>query len=248
MKPLLILRLVRIFFHIAAGMATCGLVFPWIGHQRRNAHIRRWSRRLLAICNVTVEHSAGASEALEHAMIVSNHVSWLDIFVIDALHPCHFVAKAEIRAWPMLGWLAQQAGTVFISRGSKRDLRHIFKGLVQRLQSGQRVGVFPEGTTSAQGGLLAFHANLFEAAIDAKVPVQPFALSYVDAAGRLHPSVDFIGDMTFAASLMAILGGPPVRARLVCLPAISTMGAHRREVAQAAQASVAGALGVSLGG
>jgi len=246
LKLLLIVRLVRVFFHIFAGMATCALVFPWLGHEARNVHIRRWSRKLLGICNVTVEQSAGAASVLEHAMIVSNHVSWLDIFVIDALHPCHFVAKAEIRAWPMLGWLAQQAGTVFISRGSKRDLRNIFKGLVHSLQAGERVGFFPEGTTSSQGTLLPFHANLFEAAIDAQAPVQPFALSYVDDAGRPHPSVDFIGDMTFAASMVAILGGPPVRARLACLPAIATIGAHRRDVAAAAQAAVAGALGVTV--
>ena len=247
MKPVLVIRLLRIFCHIAVGMTICGLAFPWLSPGKRNAHIRRWSRQLLAICNVTVEQTASASEALEHAMIVSNHVSWLDIFVIDALHPCHFVAKSEIRAWPMLGWLAHQAGTVFISRGSKRDLRNIFKGLVHSLKAGERVGFFPEGTTSSQGTLLPFHANLFEAAIDAQAPVQPFALSYVDDAGRPHPSVDFIGDMTFAASMVAILGGPPVRARLACLPAISTIGAHRRDVAEAAQASVAGALGVTVG-
>ncbi|NRR33061.1 1-acyl-sn-glycerol-3-phosphate acyltransferase [Oxalobacteraceae bacterium] len=224
-------------------MATCAVVFPWIGVERRNGHIRRWSGQLMGMCNVTVDKQGGAA-VLAHAMVVANHVSWLDIFVINSLHPCRFVAKAEIRAWPMLGWLAEKAGTVFIARGNRRDLRHIFKGLVHSLEAGERVAFFPEGTTAVQGTLLPFHANLFEAAIDAKVPVQPFALSYVDAQGRSHPSVDFVGDMTFAESMLAILGGSRVHARLVCLPAIDTIDAHRRDVCESAHAAVGEALGV----
>lgn len=232
--------------HLVAGLATCALVFPLAGLQTRERLTRRWSRKLLGLCRVTVEQSgpegvAGAP-VLEHALIVANHVSWLDIFVINALHPCRFVAKAEIRSWPVLGWLAASAGTVFIARGNRRELRHIFKGLVTVLQEGQRVAFFPEGTTSLQGEVLPFHANLFEAAIDAEVAVQPYALSYVDAAGAWHRSVDYVGDTTFVDSLLTILEGEPVIARLQPLTPIDGTGAHRRELAQAAQDAVAGAL------
>ena len=236
---LLAYRLLRVTSHIFIGMAICALVFPWLGGAARNRHIQRWSGRLLRICGVGVT-SSGA--LLPHAMVVSNHVSWLDIFVINSVHPCRFVAKAEIRAWPMLGWLAAKAGTVFIARGQRRDLRHIFKGLVHSLQGGERIAFFPEGTTAVQGQLLPFHANLFEAAIDAAVPVQAIAVSYVDAQGRPHGAVEFVGDMTFARSLVAILNGRPITARLTCLPAIATIGAHRRDVAQASHAVVAAAL------
>lgn len=239
----LILRLTRVLIHLLAGLATCALVFPWAGRGRRNRHIERWSRKLLRICGVSVEHGPGAAP-LSHAMIVANHVSWLDIFVINALHPSRFVAKAEIRAWPVLGWLAQQAGTVFIARGSRRDLRHIFKGLVDSLQLGERIAFFPEGTTAPLGSLLPFHANLFEAAIDAKVAVQPYALRYLDAQGALQRSVDFAGDTTFVQSIVAILSGGAVRAQLTCLEPIGAAGAHRRELAQAAHDAVAGALGL----
>ena len=245
MNILTILRLVRVFLHVLWGMAICATVFPWLGQQKRNGHIRRWSTRLLRMCNVTVEQRAGGAAVLERAAVVANHVSWLDIFVIHSLHPCHFVAKAEIRAWPLAGWLAEKAGTVFIARGNRRDLRHIFKGLVHSLRRGERVAFFPEGTTAAQGSLLPFHANLFEAAIDAQVPVQPFALSYEDPAGASHPSVDFIGETSFAESIILILNGPPVKARLAILPAIATIDAHRREVAEAAHQAVAAALGVT---
>jgi 1-acyl-sn-glycerol-3-phosphate acyltransferase len=107
------------------------------------------------------------------------------------------------------------------------------------------VAFFPEGTTASQGELLPFHANLFEAAIDAGVPVQPLALRYVDAGGALHHSVDFIGEMTFAESIVAILSGPAVTARVAIMPAIDTVGAHRRELAEVAHGAVAAALGVA---
>ena len=241
MTPRLALRLARVMVHLVAGLATCALVFPLVSLRARERLTRRWSRKLLGLCRVTVEQLDGAP-VLEHALIVANHVSWLDIFVINALHPCRFVAKAEIRAWPVLGWLAAGAGTVFIARGNRRELRHIFKGLVLVLEQGERVALFPEGTTARQGEVLPFHANLFEAAIDAKVAVQPYALSYVDAAGGYHASVDYTGETSFVDSLFTILQGDPVRARLRPLAPIAGEGAHRRELAQAAEDAVAGAL------
>lgn len=243
-------RLARVLLHVLQGMAICATVFPWLGREKRNGQIRRWSRQLLRLCNVTVVQDGGVTSAapapvLAQAMLVSNHVSWLDIFVIHSLYPSHFVAKAEIRSWPLAGWLAQKAGTVFIARGNRRDLRLIFEGLVATLQRGERVAFFPEGTTASQGELLPFHANLFEAAIDAGVPVQPLALRYVDAGGALHHAVDFIGEMTFAESIVAILSGPAVTARVAIMPAIATVGAHRRELAEVAHGAVAAALGVA---
>ena len=241
MKIKLAWRLSRVFLHVFSGLAICAVVFPWASLRRRNVWVRRWSRRLLGICGVSVELGRGKA-ALAHAMVVANHVSWLDIFVINALYPCRFVAKSEIRDWPILGWLAERGGTVFIARGNRRELRHIFKSLVLSLEQGERVAFFPEGTTATQGGLLPFHANLFEAAVDAKVLVQPYALRYVDGAGALHHAVDFIGEMTFAESMIAILSGPPVRAQLMCLEEMNADGAHRRDLAAATHAAIGAAL------
>jgi 1-acyl-sn-glycerol-3-phosphate acyltransferase len=241
LKFLFGLRLARIGVHLFAGLAICATVFPWAGAALRARIVRRWSRALLRICRVQLDPPAGVP-ALGHALVVANHVSWLDIFVINACHPCRFVAKAEIRAWPVFGWLAAKAGTVFIARGSRRELRHIFKGIVDALHEGERVAFFPEGTTARQGQLLPFHANLFEAAIDANVAVQPYALAYVDADGAPHASIDYLDDTTFGQSIRMILSGPPVRARLTCLAPIATAGAHRRDLAKAAQEAVAAAL------
>jgi 1-acyl-sn-glycerol-3-phosphate acyltransferase len=235
-------RLARVVLHLLAGIATCAIVFPWAGQPTRERLTRRWSRRVLSLCRVEVEQLPGAP-ALTHAMIVANHVSWLDIFVINSLYPCRFVAKAEIREWPLLGWFAGRAGTVFIARGNRRDLRHIFKGLVDVLRQGQRVAFFPEGTTSRQGTLLPFHPNLFEAAIDAGEAVQPYAIAYVDARGQHHGSVDYVGETTFVRSFFHILEGEPVRAQLSCLAPIVTENRQRRELALAARAAISVALG-----
>ena len=238
MKIKLAFRLCRVCLHLFAGLAVCALMFPLVDGTVRQRVARRWSRHLLRICGVSVRQAPGVP-ALEHAMIVANHVSWLDIFVINALYPCRFVAKAEIRAWPLLGWLAHKGGTIFIARGNRRELRHIFKGMVAALQAGERVALFPEGTTVAPGQVLPFHANLFEAAVDAAVMVQPYALRYLDAAGSLHPTVDFSGELSFAQSMLKVLSGPPVQAEVTCLAPIDTAGAHRRELAQAAHDAIA---------
>jgi len=241
LKIILAWRLARLVVHLAIGLGTCATVFPWASPALRARIVRRWSRALLRICRVRLEPVSGVA-ALGHALVVANHVSWLDIFVINACHPCRFVAKSEIRAWPVLGWLAAKAGTVFIARGSRRELRQIFRGIVEALLEGERVAFFPEGTTAPQGSPLPFHANLFEAAIDAAVMLQPYAVAYVDAAGAPHAAIDYLDDTTFGQSMMKILSGPPVHARLTCLAPIAAEGAHRRALAKAAQEAVGSAL------
>jgi 1-acyl-sn-glycerol-3-phosphate acyltransferase len=238
-------RLLRVVLHLFEGLATCALLFPFLDAAGRDARTKSWSRRLLGICKVKAEitHVAGAAIA-PRALIVANHISWLDIFVINSLQPCRFVAKADIRDWPLIGWLCAMTGTIFISRGKLRDVRRIYHGLVESLKAGERVAFFPEGTTAAQGGILPFHANLFEAAIEAGVPVQPYAVRYVDAQGRLHPAADFIGDMTFAQSMLTILKAGRMTAELTLLPAIDTSGEpHRRELAETARKAIGTVLG-----
>lgn len=227
----------RILVHLVEGLAKCAFVFPFASSSTRQRMTQAWSIRLLGICGVTLREKPGAPP-LGHALVVANHVSWLDIFVINAAHPSRFVAKEEIRRWPVVGWLVAMAGTVFIARGNRRNLRNIFKGLVASLQTGERVAFFPEGTTAPPGTVLPFHANLFEAAVDAKVPVQPYVLRYVDSAGALHQAVDFSGNTTFVASVINILRADGLEAQLTCLAPMDAAGAHRRELAQAAHDAI----------
>ncbi|MDB5822765.1 MAG: acyl-phosphate glycerol 3-phosphate acyltransferase [Herminiimonas sp.] len=240
---MILFHFARLIWHLAVGLATCAFVFPFVQDAARQKHIQRWSSGLLRICGVTVRVVVmpGAEEN-KPALIVSNHVSWLDIFVLNSVRPCRFVAKSDIRDWPLVGWLCERAGTVFIARGRQRDVRRIFEGLVRSIRAGERVAFFPEGTTAPQGTLLPFHANLFEAAIEAEVPIQPYALRYTDPDGGLHSMVDFIGDTTFLKSLLNVLSSQDFHVEVIALPTIDTKGAHRRELAVQSRSIIANAL------
>jgi 1-acyl-sn-glycerol-3-phosphate acyltransferase len=237
MTPRVALRLVRVLAHLLLGLCICGLVFPWLGRERRLARIRGWSAQLLRIFGVRAE-LAGAGGAAG-GLWVANHVSWIDIFVINALFPSRFVAKSEVRRWPLVGPLCAWAGTIFIQRANPRDLRQTMTVMAAALRDGERVVVFPEGTSAAQGGMLAFRANLFEAAIEAGVPVQPVSIRYLDDDGRFHGAVEYIGTTSLVESMVAMLSGGPIHARLAVLPAIDAGGADRRALAQRAHRAVA---------
>jgi 1-acyl-sn-glycerol-3-phosphate acyltransferase len=247
MQGVPIFRLLRLAMHLCVGLIKCGLLFPFLDHAGRERRIQRWSAQLIAICGVSlqVSHTAQA-EPVSPALIICNHISWLDIFVINSVHACRFVAKSDIRDWPLIGWLCDKSGTIFIARGKQRDVRRIYAGLVRSIHDGERVAFFPEGTTAPQGTVLPFHANLFEAAIEAQVPVQAYAIRYRDAAGNYHPAADFIGEMSFAESVMMILRHPAMHAELICLPSVSSAGAHRRELAVTMRAKIAQALQVEI--
>ncbi len=243
---MIVYRIMRVCMHLLLGLWTCAFVFPLTDAAGRTWRIRHWSIKLLALCRLQVEiiDAAGAPVA-PRALIVANHISWLDIFVINSWHPCRFVAKSDIRDWPLIGWLCNRSGTIFIARGRLRDVRRIYEGLVHSLEAGEHVAFFPEGTTSEQGTVLPFHSNLFEAAAEAKVPIQPFALRYLvpdGKPGQYHPAVTFVGDMSFADSMIMILKAGKIKAELIRLPLIETAGCHRRELAHAARQSIAAAL------
>jgi len=236
------LPFLRVMLHLVQGLCTSAFIFPFISTAGRDRRIKQWSAALLGILQVEVDirNEAGANT---QALIVSNHISWLDIFVINSLQPCRFVAKADIRSWPALGWLCEKSGTIFIARGKQREVRRVYEGLVTSIRAGERIAFFPEGTTAAQGTLLPFHPNLFEAAIEAGVPVQPYALRYLDEQGNLHAAADFIGDMTFVDSMLLIMKTRKMTAQLILLPTIETTGAHRRDLSLQARQAIADKLG-----
>lgn len=178
-------------------------------------------------------------------MLIANHRSWLDIFVIDALMPAQFVAKAEIRRWPAIGMLCALAGTHFIERHRRHAVRAVVHRLVDALRSGRRVAIFPEGMVNDGSELLRFHANLVQAAIDAQAPVVPVALRYLDRAGQDSRAVMYVGKVTFVQSLWQILGEPLTVAQISILPGIAaSAGATRHAIARDAEAAIRRALGL----
>lgn len=235
------LRKTALVLHLLRGLLTCAVLFPWLGARSRAWHIRRWSRRLLRICGVEVEvvdvrGEAPHGAARQGALVVSNHISWLDIYVIHSWQPVRFVAKSEIRAWPLIGWLCDKTGTIFIERARKRDAHRVLHDITDVMLQGDLVGVFPEGTTTDGTRVLPFHANLMQAPISGGLPVQPIGLNYLDAAtGQPTLAAAYIDDTTLLQSLNAVLRAPRIKARLVIGPALAPASADRRELASAAR-------------
>ncbi|BDB25201.1 1-acyl-sn-glycerol-3-phosphate acyltransferase [Cupriavidus sp. TA19] len=235
------LRKTALVLHLLRGLLTCAVLFPWLGARSRAWHIRRWSRRLLRICGVEIEvvdirGEAPHGAARQGALVVSNHISWLDIYVIHSWQPVRFVAKSEIRAWPLIGWLCDKTGTIFIERARKRDAHRVLHDITDVMLQGDLVGVFPEGTTTDGTRVLPFHANLMQAPISGGLPVQPVGLNYLDAAtGQPTLAAAYIDDTTLLQSLNAVLRAPGIKARLVIGPALAPASAGRRELADAAR-------------
>jgi len=149
-------------------------------------------------------------------LFVANHISWLDIFCIAAVCPTHFLAKQDVAAWPLLGWLCRRAGTAFIRRGGENGAAEAMEQLAWRLRQGQRVLVFPEGTSTAGETVRRFYPRLFQAALLARCPVQAIALRYPhpDGINGINRAIPFVGDDELLPHLWRVLGEPATVAEL----------------------------------
>jgi 1-acyl-sn-glycerol-3-phosphate acyltransferase len=234
-------RKTRLVVHLLYGMWVVATRFSRVTAQQRFELNRAWSLRFLQLAGMRlVVHNDGA-RLDEGALVVSNHISWIDIYVINAWRPTRFVSKAEVRKWPVVGWLALKLDTVFLQREKRSDAKRIMHELAEHLVAGDVICVFPEGTTTDGRELLPFHANLFQAAVSASRPVQPICLYYEDAHGNQSSAPAYIDEMTLGQSLHALLRGAPLTAHVyVCDPLAP--GAERRVLAAEAQAAVEGAL------
>jgi len=216
-------------------------VYRWSNAERRLALIRNWSKRLLALCGITLQVHTHGEVLAGGAMVVSNHVSWLDIFAINAWRPTPFVAKSEIARWPVIGWMAGTVGTVFIHRRRRSDAKRIVDMLSDILQRQGLVCLFPEGTTSDGTEVLDFHANILQAAVSAGAPVQPLCVMYEDAEGRQSIAPAYVGDLTLGETLQQVLACAPITAHLYVGAPIYGLG-QRREAAVRAHEAVSDAL------
>jgi len=201
-----------------------------------------WAIALLASLGVEVE--ADLTHALPGALLVANHISWIDIYVINAALPAAFVSKEEVRHWPLIGWLAAKNDTVFLRRGSRGHARIINQEIAGLLDKGRYVAVFPEGTTTDGTHLLHFHAALIQPALAAGRPVLPIAISYWEPDGQRSLAPRYDGTISMGECTRAILGRKRLIARLVTTPVCGMNGEDRRQVAATARAAIASAAGL----
>jgi 1-acyl-sn-glycerol-3-phosphate acyltransferase len=235
-------RALGLLLQLLAGLLTVAVLFPFYGRSRRWRAVQRWSAGICRRVDLQLR-VAGALPSGERAvLLVANHVSWLDIQVIHSICAVRFVAKSEVRGWPALGWLAARTGTLFVHRGRHRHAAEINQAIHAAFASGDRIGVFPEGTTTDGRYLLRFHASLLQPAVDEGALVVPLALRYTDAQGKIDVAPSYIGERTLLESALAVIAAPQLRAELRFLPAIDARGRTRRELALAAQGAIASAL------
>lgn len=228
--------------HLAWGVAVAGLALPLFKPARRDRFIMAWAQRLLRVLGVRAQPMP-PPELHGGALLVCNHVSWLDIYLIYAARRVHFVSKAEVRDWPIAGWLARKTGTLFIERGRRADTARINAEMRDLMQGGAWVAVFPEGTTSDGRGLRRFMPSLLQPAVQLKCPIVPAALRYRTLDGEYTAAPAYIGHINMWQSLLQIVSEPGLFAELQFGEPIMPEG-HRRELAARAEQSVAGLLGI----
>ena len=238
------LRYLRLALHVVHGVLTIALIHPFTRHSTHLTLRRRWSQGLLRVLGIELD--ARGVPVAPGCMLVANHISWVDIFVINALAPAAFVSKAEVRTWPVIGWLAAKNDTIFLRRGSRGHARIINAETAALLDAGFNVAIFPEGTTTDGSQLLHFHAALLQPAIACGHPVQALALQYRTPDDRFSAAPAYIGDMSLGECIANIVAAPRTIARItVAAPIATTDGLERRALAARAHAEIACAIGVT---
>src|SRR6185312_7888451 len=235
LRPLRYLwRVPRLLGYAVLASLLAGLVLSW-NRQRVMRHgrepfahrlVRWWSTGLMRIFGLRAVRVG--QPLADPVLFVANHTSWIDIELLHSQRAACFVAKAEIAGWPLVGWLAANGGTIFHRRGNNHSLAAV-------------MAVFPEGGSGYNGVLRVFHARIFQAALEADVPVQPVALRFardgrrvIDAGFREHES--------FLANFLRLLGEPPMDAEVHFLGTVPASAEGRRRMAEQSRERIAAAL------
>ena len=204
--------------HVIRGVITLLVSFPSSKPSVKDAHIKSWSKRLLAIFCIELKINNPSIVPNSPYLLASNHISWMDIHVINAFKPIRFVAKSEVESWPIFGWMAKQLGTVFIERGNSRHAIQVVGNMINVLGT-ESICIFPEGTSTDGASVRPFKANLFESAVISHAPVYSLAIEYFDKKSGLRTDVTaFIGEMGLLESMSNILKHRNIRVELTFFP------------------------------
>lgn len=236
-----VVRLGQLGAHALRGQRIIRNQFPALSAAQRQQCIRDWSAQLLRLSGIALQ--VYGTPLQTPSLLAANHISWIDIFAINAVQPVRFVSKAQAAHWPLIGPLVRGVGTLFIERERAQDVVRVIHQMAQCLQQGDHVGVFPEGTTSHGHTLLPFHANLFQAACvgDGLRAVQPVALFYADQhTGHFSRAAAYVGDETMVGSLWRICAAPRLRVELHYLEPLQSN--NRRWLAEQTRAAIAARL------
>ena len=232
-------RFARLSGNLLIGLWISLTSFARSDSPRRHAIIRNWSREQLRIAGIEVRAIGFPTDSERPVTLVANHVSWADIFALNTQHACHFIAKAELRKWPLAGHLLANVGTIFINRSDRRETHRLKRVVHELLAAGETVAVFPEGTTSIGHDVLKFHASLLEPIVASGGEVWVVAIRYFSGKDNLRTdAAAYIGNTSLLESLKSVHQHAPIVAELRFVEAIDCAGLTRREVAQRAEAAI----------
>lgn len=241
------IRWTRLILHALTAFALVAAVFPRASQPLRARILRWWSAKLLRILRIIPDVRGHPPDWQDRDLVVvANHISWLDIFVINAVRPTRFVAKSEIRDWPFVGWLCEKTGTIFIKRAKRKDTHKINQVMHDVLAGGDCVGLFPEGTTTAGDRLRKFHSSLFEPAVVSAGKVLPMAIAYREESGERSFAPAYIEDVTLVQSIQAILSCPKLVVEVTCGDLLAAEKFSRRDLASACETLIARILEVEV--
>ena len=239
-------RLGRVGLHLVYGLLIIALVHPRLAQSRRRHIRRRWSRDLLTILGVRLIYGGVVAQGAR--MLVANHISWLDIFVINAVEPVVFVSKNDLLGWPLIGTLSRHSETLFLQRGSPRSAHAASQSITEILAAGTSVALFPEGTTTDGSAVLPFRGALLQGALHAKVAVQPVVLGYSTKRGETSWAAAYCGDTSLIESLWSIAAAPSLCASMTWLAPLPATGQDRRALARQCETLIRAAMCQPHGG
>lgn len=239
-------RATRLVLHLFYG-ALLAAAYPCLKVALQKRILQGWSAELLNILNVKVSTTGEIPlREIKQGLIVANHISWLDVIVMNSVLPLRFVAKSEVRSWPLIGFLCARAQTIFIERNKRSDTARTNLQAVETLRLGGCMAIFPEGTTTDGTQVKHFHASLLQPAIDAQTPIYPVAIRYHDKDNKPNPDAAYIDDMSFIESMWKILSSRDLQACLTTTTALSTQVENRRVLATQAHQCISYALSIGL--
>ncbi|GAA4352743.1 lysophospholipid acyltransferase family protein [Variovorax defluvii] len=232
------IKLLRALAHAHAGWWIIRTRFPKLSQAEREQQVQAWAQKMLVLLGIRLVVQ-GTPPEQGPVLMVSNHVSWLDILTIHAARHVRFVSKANVQHWPLIGTLSNGAGSLYIERERRRDALRVVHHMTEALGKGDVIAVFPEGTTGDGNVLLPFHANLLQAAISSGAPIQPMALRFADAAsGATSMAPRYIGADNLWISLWRVLKAPPLLAIMRFGEPQASWGRDRRAWALSLHADV----------
>lgn len=228
-------RIARVIVHTLLGLTIAAAVLPLVNANQRGHIIRWWCQALLKCFNIQVlVFGTPPTASTQRTMFVANHISWSDIHALNSIIPVRFIAKLEIKSWPIFGYLVTKSGTLFINRTIRKDAARIVEITTDSLNQSENVCFFPEGTTTDGTHILPFKSSIIQAAIDANAHLFPVTVYYPQPNGQPNLTMAYAGETSMIESMDRILRLRYPVVELHFLTPIACAGQTRQTVTQQA--------------